>query len=372
LNSATLSAHAATIVQHVCEAEKELRAAALEVVGGVEPAALARHWHRQNLEGNQLLHIAAEDGHLEACRNLVQAGALIKAKNQLGETPAELARAQGHEGVCELLDGTQNITTVRGGTGDALEEALADDRPVVQVDWYSIALPGIAGTAGAFHSLLAITVALEHGDESWDGPSCRWPPHTYVIEKAALVRGIDNGVKDQFKNGVHVSHWVDVAPNVERDALYSLRGDAVRESVGDCRLTMSLLRDVAVHLGPYDVAMCNCHHAALAVYNTCAEAAHQVECIPNQLLTWGALMLRTVGFDVANSESGASRLREVVEQHVRQRERERESMQSLQPVAPVFHMADFTDCMVPRASKQFRQSPRASRFRRPQLQDSKR
>merc|ERR1719329_777026 len=70
---------------------------------------------------------------------------------------------------------------------------------------------------------------------------------------------------------------------------------------------MKSLRSISVELGPYNVATCNCHHAALAVYNACAREVAQVPCIPNEWLTASAWYLRTyVGFDVATSQSTAS------------------------------------------------------------------
>merc|ERR1712129_12580 len=114
------------------------------------------------------------------------------------------------------------------------------------------------------------------------------------------------GDHDHFKNGVHVSHWVDVAPNVDQDSIHTLTLPDITNNTGRRELCMQVLRDIAVELGPYDVAICNCHHAALSVYNACAVAEAQIPYIPNFMLTLGAWALGTVGLDVLRSECGAS------------------------------------------------------------------
>merc|ERR1712129_373988 len=126
-------------------------------------------------------------------------GALIKAKDSRKQTAADLAIAKEHFVVVDFLDSRKNIATVRGGVGDAWVAAMADWRPVINIEWYTIPLPGIAGAAGAVHSLLAVTVGSQ-------GSS-----HTYVLEKAARVRAEGEDLEhEHFRNGVHVSHWVDV------------------------------------------------------------------------------------------------------------------------------------------------------------------
>mmetsp|Transcript_63 Transcript_63/g.172 ORF Transcript_63/g.172 Transcript_63/m.172 type:complete len:665 (-) Transcript_63:50-2044(-) len=241
------------------------------------------------------LHVAAREGHLDVCQVLVGAGALLKAKNSRRCTPTEVAQYRGHEAVVNFLESRENMTTVRGGTGDALLEAMSETRPIKKVEWYKIALPGFAGKVGAYHSLLAVTVGT--ADES----------HSYVIEKAALARSAGAEDAERAKNGVHVSHWLDVVPNVEHDPIYTLEAQSIMNNTSEDTLSLAALRRIAVDLGPYNVAACNCHHAALAVYNACAKPERRVPRIPNALLVLTCRFLQGVGVDVATSESAASR-----------------------------------------------------------------
>merc|ERR1711957_671028 len=69
------------------------------------------------------------------------------------------------------------------------------------------------------------------------------------------------------------------------------------------RPRMAQLREIAVELGPYDVATCNCHHCALAVFEAAAEAS-SVPRIPNAWLVAGVKILRdSAGFDISASRS---------------------------------------------------------------------
>lgn len=238
------------------------------------------------------LHVAAREGYRSICEVLVTCGALVNARNGRSQTALDLARKARHEDVVAFLSSCQNITTIRGGTGDAWEQAIADDRPVVGVEWYTIAMPGLPGLLGAFHSLLAVTVS----DET--------KAHTYVIEKAAMIRGGDERDKeDRCKNGVHVSHWLDVVANVDGHPIHVLERSDIHNDTKDTVLCMRTLRDLAVDLGPYDVGSCNCHHAALTMYNACAHPDVEVPSIPNETLTWGAHVLRSAGLDVTASNS---------------------------------------------------------------------
>jgi hypothetical protein len=226
---------------------------------------------------------------------LVHFGALVKAKNKQRLTPSDLAHAAGYLDVEELLDARENLTTIRGGTGDALYDALKDRRPVAGVEWYTIAMPGVVGLVGGIHSLLAVTV----GDVGQ-------PTHTYVIEKAARARGDDHGDTEERRNGVHVSHWLDVVANVDGRPIYTLERCDIANSTGEPVLCMEVLRNIAVELGPYDVSTCNCHHACLEMFNACAQVTSQVPRIPNEFLTYCSWWLRTVGFDVATMRSTVS------------------------------------------------------------------
>merc|ERR1711985_224879 len=72
---------------------------------------------------------------------------------------------------------------------------------------------------------------------------------------------------------------------------------------GKPALCMTVLRDIAVDLGPYDVSTSNCHHACLAMYNVCAQECSRVPSIPNSFLVSCSSLLRNVGLDVATSNS---------------------------------------------------------------------
>ncbi|KAI8906913.1 ankyrin repeat protein, partial [Gorgonomyces haynaldii] len=52
--------------------------------------------------GMTALHYAAEEGHLEIVRLLLQKGALASVSNH-GETPLQLAQDNGHSEICKLL-----------------------------------------------------------------------------------------------------------------------------------------------------------------------------------------------------------------------------------------------------------------------------
>lgn len=173
---------------------------------------------------------------------------------------------------------------------------MEDPRPVVRVDWYTFKQPGFAGSVGILHSILAVMV--QGGNAGM--------PHTYVIEKADLGPQVDllhPDVRQRLKNGVHVSHWRDVAPNVEKDAIRTLRADQIEQGVGPDALRMRTLRELAVGLGPYNVATCNCHHAALAMYNRCAIPPAKVDGMPNSIYTIGAKVLTRLSSGVKVSRS---------------------------------------------------------------------
>lgn len=102
--------------------------------------------------------------------------------------------------------------------------------------------------------------------------------------------------------GVYVSHWLEVVGSLEDDPIYKLTSSDIRDDLGFL-LSMRSLYDIAAQLGPYDVALCNCHHAALAMYNACAKEHARVPRMPNHFLTWGAWALRAIGVDIARSDS---------------------------------------------------------------------
>jgi hypothetical protein len=120
------------------------------------------------------LHRAAKEGHLEACKELLDIGGGVKSNK--GKTPLELAKQSRRDfgskldeekrdefdKVIELLHGAEDIIkTGAGGAGNALDSALKDERSVVQVEWSTCLLTGWAGKIGAVHSIIVITVSDE-------------------------------------------------------------------------------------------------------------------------------------------------------------------------------------------------------------------
>jgi len=258
--------HAGSIVRLLDDGSVGVRAAVVGVICK-HPSVLLNF---KNERLDTPLHLAAKSGHLSICQRLVCAGALVNVKNKDRLMPIDLARGGEHTDVVDFLGTRLNPFTIVGGTGDAVAIALADDRPVIRVEWYTIPLPRFYGSIGAKHSLLAIMV----GDSE---ESAR----TYVIEKAATIRAVhgENDAVQQIKNGVHVSHWLDVAPIIGDSPIYCLDHSDINHGI-----RMHELWEMCVNLGPYEVATCNCHHAALVVYNACAREAAQVTEIPNATL----------------------------------------------------------------------------------------
>jgi len=168
---------------------------------------------------------------------------------------------------------------------------VEDKRSVAKVEWFTVPLVGAAGWVGVMHSFLTVTVEDPHSS------------HCYVIEKAAVAETEDEENNMRLKNGVHISHWADVAPTISNDSIYTLTAVDMKSKFGGKPILMTDLRDVAVDLGQYEVANCNCHHMALAVYNFCARDYAQVSHMPNEVLTWVAGVLEFVGVDVGHSES---------------------------------------------------------------------
>jgi hypothetical protein len=251
--------------------------------------------HAKDSDENTALHVAAMHGKLEACQVLVRSGAMPKIRNAKGQSPLDLAEKLGHAQVADFFRRREKFTTVRGGAGDAMYQALSDPRRVQGLEWYTIALPGVAGGMGGTHSVLAITVGSSDST------------HTYVMEKATVMHGVDAEEDPaQFVNGVFVSHWLDVAPSIEGQPIHVLQGSDVQNCTGSKDFTMRTLQDISVKLGDYHVASCNCHHGAMAVYNACAIESARVVTMPNQFLTWGAKLMSFLGLDADQSESMGS------------------------------------------------------------------
>eukprot|EP00927_Polykrikos_kofoidii_P061209 TRINITY_DN56075_c0_g1_i1.p1 TRINITY_DN56075_c0_g1~~TRINITY_DN56075_c0_g1_i1.p1 ORF type:complete len:870 (-),score=146.02 TRINITY_DN56075_c0_g1_i1:314-2890(-) len=249
----------------------------------------------RNANNETPLHVAAQEGHLDVCEELLQAGALVKVKNGKKSTPQDLAEQGGHSEIVRCLSARTSLSSVRGGSGDAVWQALADTRPVIKVEWYTMRISGITGAIGTCHSLLSVTVGRSGIS------SC-----TYVLEKAVVSRVASQLASTQFKNGVYVSLWKDVVADVDTYPIHALHSHDLANNTGGRELCMRTLHEIAVDLGPYDVGTCNCHHAALAVFNACALPKAAVAGIPNAYLTWGAWLLTLIGFDVTYSESPTS------------------------------------------------------------------
>lgn len=258
---------------------------------------LAQHGYRlvnaRNMLLNTPLHVAASCGRLHLCQRLVNAGALVRMRNTHRKRPEDLAKEGGHTTVAYWLQGKVSISTVRGGCGDAWHMALQDPRTPFHVEWYTMPMEGAAGFVGIKHSLLRIIVgsALE--------------PHAYVIEKAS-VQSFGNVVPEELRNGVYVSHWSDVMHSIESDPLHVLHQDDIENNTGKERLCVRSLWEVASEVGDYEVSKCNCHHAALRVYNSCAKEHARVRKVPNLFLSHLSAFLQQVGVDVEGSESASA------------------------------------------------------------------
>eukprot|EP00617_Octactis_speculum_P002936 CAMPEP_0185795870 /NCGR_PEP_ID=MMETSP1174-20130828/160777_1 /TAXON_ID=35687 /ORGANISM="Dictyocha speculum, Strain CCMP1381" /LENGTH=453 /DNA_ID=CAMNT_0028491191 /DNA_START=38 /DNA_END=1399 /DNA_ORIENTATION=- len=295
-----------------------------EVAASIATQFRARLTDVANCDAETALHVAAREGHLDICLVLVGCGARENPRNIRGHVPLTIAKKHGHDRVVEFLASRANLETVRGGTGDAFDEAMRDNRAVLAVVWHTIPLPGrLAKGVGAFHSLLAITVGEK--EES---------SHTYVLEKAAVDRseridGDDNDDADDNEgknrplngvlNGVHISHWHEVANNVVNLPRAELTGEDVaghfdateddkggQGSTSTSTITMRSLRAIALATGPYDLVSSNCHHAALRVFNACAVPNRRQRTIPNLMHVKLAGTLRHIGIDVARSGQSRS------------------------------------------------------------------
>lgn len=240
---------------------------------------------------NTPLHIAASIGSLELCQCFVQHGAIVRMKNGRKRTAEQLAIDNGHDTVAIWLSGHTSISAVRGGAGDALAEALADRRPIQSLEWYIMPMVGLPGALGVKHSLLRVQV----GDS-------RHRAHAYVIEKASVRRRrAKDPVLEQLENGVYISHWEDVRHNLEDAPIFSLYPGTFDSRIS--KTTLADLRKLLVKQGPYDVGRCNCHHAALAVFNYCADESCRVAGIPNKFQSQMARVLSAMGVDVVRTES---------------------------------------------------------------------
>ena len=65
-------------------------------------------------DGATPLYVAAENGHLDAVRELVRAGANKSVQTQWG-TPLEFAQREGHDAVADFLSGRSATPTTKAG-----------------------------------------------------------------------------------------------------------------------------------------------------------------------------------------------------------------------------------------------------------------
>ena len=68
-------------------------------------------WHARNYKGRTALHWAAEYGHLDVCRLLLDHGALVDGPDENGNTPLHDAASTGRTDVCRLLLDYRSVDT---------------------------------------------------------------------------------------------------------------------------------------------------------------------------------------------------------------------------------------------------------------------
>ncbi|CAE7520837.1 yiaY [Symbiodinium sp. CCMP2592] len=217
--------------------------------------------------GNTWLHLAAAAGHLEACEALVdQVGLPLREKNEAGDEPLALA---ANRQVDRFLRSRMHFRETRFGYGNAFEEMMQDDRPVSEVTWYTVPLPGMAGNLGGLHSFLLVTVV----DKDQRAKS-------YVLEKAG-----SRGREAHQKHGIFIGSQ-DLGSNLK--SVHGLQmHQQLKLSNGSLQTghKMKGLYEVAHSTGPYDLAASNCHHAAQTAFNHCCAREEDKELRPpNELL----------------------------------------------------------------------------------------
>ena len=288
----------------VCAYEAEDTTSRIQALHDKDPTLI----RKPTRLGNLPLHLAAQFGQVEVCKILLTLGAPPDALNKNKQTALNIALQEAqraHSGpgrdrfatIAQTLEEVKNPFTTRVGNGLAKAEAREDLGIIVDAEWYTIMLPGPAGAIGARHSLLKITVETPGGGERRE----------YVLEKA----------EGDMPQGVFVSHWKDVAPNVHDLPIHHIHGPQQVENrtAEACAkfgvanptgtFTVDSLFRIAEAMGEYDVGRCHCHHQAQELFNACAADGFRVEKIPNQLLTSIAYVLRGVGVNVTGSGAGS-------------------------------------------------------------------
>eukprot|EP00971_Amphidinium_carterae_P033897 667315-Amphidinium_carterae.1 len=184
-------------------------------------------------EGNSLLHRAARSGNLQACRVLVEVlDVSLRQTNGAGMEPHEVTQSAE---VAAYLHSHFQFQETRFGQGDAWQEALEKRESVMELEWRTGPLPGIAGRFGGCHSILLVT--LRSGT-------------TYLVEKAS-----PHNLKEDARlgrNGVYVSHKLKAQGLKDTDMFKKLGSGQVKAN-----MTMKTLIETAQHLGPYSLSSCN-------------------------------------------------------------------------------------------------------------------
>jgi len=245
--------------------------------------------HTQDLP----LHIVAANGRVDLVRFMLHLGAPLAAKNARGRTAEDLARANGHGEVADLLRRSLRPLDSRCGTGLALSQALRDRRAVTRVEWHRMHLPGLVGNlARAYHSVLVVSVG--EGDDQ----------RRYILEKSNPTTEVMSPEERGFM-GVFISDWSELAPHAVGAPRCVLTIEEL--SAAGQGATMHTLYDFACRMGPYIVGRCNCHHMALAVYNHCAAESSRLKGIPNEFITAVAAVLEEwFGMNVATSKASCA------------------------------------------------------------------
>ncbi|CAE7260280.1 unnamed protein product [Symbiodinium natans] len=146
---------------------------------------------------------------------------------------------------------------------------VEDERPVTEVVWYTVPLPGAAGQLGGLHSFLIITVTSD--DE---------PAKRYVLEKAGSA-----ATAAHQENGIFVGsqHMGSNLLSVEGVRTF---GKQLTLAEGNLKkgLKMRELHQEADGTGLYDLSSSNCHHAALRVFNHCCARKEDRKSLPPNFL----------------------------------------------------------------------------------------
>merc|ERR1712232_941373 len=100
-----------------------------------------------------------------------------------------------------------------GGTGDAFNDAIANEGFVSKVEWYTFPLDGLVGDIGGCHSLLAIEVTDKDGNKV-----------KYTLEKAMEPPE----PTEAYKHGVYISKWDDVRMNIVATAIKTLNAENIK------------------------------------------------------------------------------------------------------------------------------------------------